>query len=273
MNEKTIIIIKFGGDVITDKTKPFSVNTAIISRLIQEIKTVYDNQDYKFIIVHGGGSYGHPVAKKYEIHKGIKDCSAQSQNGIIETHKAMLDLNSIILNQFASSNLPAFPLSPVSHFFLKNQKIRFTGLNQIDFLLELNIIPILYGDILFHFPSNCSILSGDRIISLLCGSHLKNYIKKVIFLITEDGFVQNFENSAQNQNITKIVSLNDPFFPDISFKSNKIDVTGGIQGKLLEIRKISSLGIPVILMNGTKENRLKNELNDENEVRTLFTPV
>ena len=71
MNEKQdvneVYIVKLGGSVITDKNQPFSIRKIIISNLLTQIK----NSEKKIIIVHGGGSFGHPLAKEYQIHKGF----------------------------------------------------------------------------------------------------------------------------------------------------------------------------------------------------------
>lgn len=261
-----------GGDVITDKTTPFSVKKRIISQLIKEIKQNYQIQKNKLILVHGGGSFGHPIATKYHVQEGLGDLPSQNQKAIIETHNAVLRLNSIIIEEFALNNLPIFSLAPVSQFFMKDQELIFTGLSQIESLLELNIIPILYGDILLHSPLNCSILSGDRIISKICESSLQNKIKKVIFLINEDGLLKNYNHPSMMPEIIEKIAFNEKIDPILSTNENKMDVTGGMQGKIAEIRKICSQGIPVVLINGTKKNRLKKELNNENKIKTLFLP-
>ncbi|MEM2715383.1 MAG: acetylglutamate kinase, partial [Candidatus Thermoplasmatota archaeon] len=52
-----MIIIKIGGSVISNKEKPFSFNEKIVEQIAEEIKYFYPEK--KFLIVHGGGSYGH----------------------------------------------------------------------------------------------------------------------------------------------------------------------------------------------------------------------
>jgi len=70
MSEAKPIILKIGGSAITDKTGDLAAKTEIINRLSEEIKRAdLDN----LIIVHGGGSFGHPTAAQYGIKDGYKE--------------------------------------------------------------------------------------------------------------------------------------------------------------------------------------------------------
>ncbi len=55
-------ILKIGGSVITDKSGELAAKTEDINRIAEEIKRAeVDN----LVIVHGGGSFGHPTAQKW----------------------------------------------------------------------------------------------------------------------------------------------------------------------------------------------------------------
>src|SRR3989344_3405932 len=69
---KKLIVIKFGGSVITDKKKETPTpNMKNINSLAKQLSQVSLGNRYKFIIVHGAGSYAHPLAKKYQLSKGM----------------------------------------------------------------------------------------------------------------------------------------------------------------------------------------------------------
>ncbi len=67
-----MLILKLGGSVVTHKDEYMSVHTGNIKRLAEEIAEV---DAYPLVIVHGGGSFGHPVAKKHGIADGMVDKS------------------------------------------------------------------------------------------------------------------------------------------------------------------------------------------------------
>ena len=81
MSQSRPIILKIGGSVVTDKDGELAAKTEVINRIAEEIKRAdIDN----LILVHGGGSFGHPTAKKYGIKEGLKDPAQKV--GFSETH-------------------------------------------------------------------------------------------------------------------------------------------------------------------------------------------
>ena len=64
------MILKIGGSVITDKNGELAARTEVINRLAEEIQKAGLKN---LIIVHGGGSFGHPTAQKYGIKEGLKN--------------------------------------------------------------------------------------------------------------------------------------------------------------------------------------------------------
>ncbi len=57
----TLILIKLGGSVLTDKSIPFSFDQETTKRLSREIKVSEED----IVVVHGGGSFGHPCLFSY----------------------------------------------------------------------------------------------------------------------------------------------------------------------------------------------------------------
>ena len=85
-------ILKLGGSVITDKKKPLTPNLQAIERLANEIAQAKVSS---LIVVHGGGSFGHYLAKQYNLTEGYGDTSQVF--GFSETHRAMTKLNSLVM--------------------------------------------------------------------------------------------------------------------------------------------------------------------------------
>ncbi|MFQ6130038.1 MAG: kinase, partial [Candidatus Hadarchaeaceae archaeon] len=63
------LIVKFGGSVITDKRRRFAVKQATLRRLARELAAAKG----PLVLVHGGGSFGHPMASKYKIAEGYRN--------------------------------------------------------------------------------------------------------------------------------------------------------------------------------------------------------
>ena len=55
-----MLLIKLGGSIITNKKKPLSAKRKTIDNIVYSFRKI--NED--FVVVHGGGSYGHYWSEK-----------------------------------------------------------------------------------------------------------------------------------------------------------------------------------------------------------------
>ena len=256
--KKEIILLKLGGSLLTDKNKPNSIREEIVKNAVQQIIDANE----RLILIHGGGSFGHPIARKYKISKG-KDISIKNQIlGLTKTHQAMTNFNSFLVNSFIEKNYPVLSIQPSSIFIKDSDGISIQSIDIIESSLNLNILPILYGDIILDKQLSFSIISGDQIIFELC-KHLKEFqVSKVIFTMETDGiFIKDKESSlpklARNVHTRDLNSLN------LANLEQKIDVTGGIEGKINFIKQICDLEIPVQLINGLKDSYIYKSLKNQ----------
>lgn len=241
---KKLLIIKLGGSVITFKDSSVAkVRTLVIKRLAREIKEIYE-QGYKIILVHGAGSFAHPLVKKYGIQKGM--FYQEQKLGFSLTTIGMTKLNLILLNQLAKNKIPAVSLSP--HSFIKRNKmgLKFET-SLIDDYLDQNMVPVLFGDTILDDIINCSVISGDTIVPFLAKKFSPD---KIIFLSDVDGIYESDPKKnpnaklipiINNQNLKQVIKSLSP--------SNRDDVTGEMKGKISEI-KSNLKGIPVIIIGG-----------------------
>src|SRR5512138_3384359 len=120
MNDQRPVILKIGGSAITDKTQEATPKTETINRLAEEIKRAdLDN----LIVVHGGGSFGHPTAARYGIKDGYKEDPAQKL-GFAETHHMMTVLNALLIDAMILHELPAISIAPSACFMSQNGKVK-----------------------------------------------------------------------------------------------------------------------------------------------------
>jgi len=237
-----MILIKLGGSIISDKEKPFSFNVQIVKNIAREIKKFYPSKE--FIIVHGGGSFGHPLAKKYGIRDGINGMDIKKMQGISYTHEAMLDLNKMIINIFLEEELPAFSISPSSIFIINNGNIVYGEIKVLKELLKRKFIPVLFGDVAVSEDKGMDILSGDQIMAYLANEMA---VEKAIFLMDVDGIY----DGNPREGAKLIEEINEDV--KIDAVQGKFDVTGGIKNKLEEALKMDCM---VYFINGMKKGNL-----------------
>ncbi len=243
-----MILIKLGGSVISNKNKPFSFNDNVVKNIASELKKFYPKK--KFIITHGGGSFGHPMAKKYGIRDGLD--GEEKLIGFSHTHEAMLDLNKKIIEIFLDERLPAFSISPSSIFITDNGEIIYGDVRVIEEAVKRRVIPVLFGDVVIDAGKGIDILSGDAIMSYLA-SMLK--VEKAIFLMDVDGIYD--RNPAERD--AKLIEEIDKNMEIEAFEG-KFDVTGGIKNKIKEAMKMNCI---VYFINGMKEGNLTKAIEGE----------
>jgi len=229
---KGLIILKIGGSVITDKfSKEPKVNKRVLKRISKEIASIYDKEKMSLILLHGAGSYGHVIVKKTSIDKGIENY--EQLKAFAETQRLQNELNSIVTKYLIDAGLPAIPCQASSFVVMNLGKIEEMSLSAIKGLLELKMIPVLYGVPAYDKTQKCSILSGDQIAPYLA---VKLNAKKIIHATNVDGVFT--EDPNKNPNAKLIPEINSKNINQIKewlTGSTATDVTGGMLRKVSEL--------------------------------------
>ncbi len=247
-----MILIKLGGSVITDKSKEYTFKPRVVKRLLDEIKEGTKNE--RFVIVHGGGSFGHPGAHRYGFNTKAPGQLAQ---GTAEVQYQMRILNNLVLDMMIKADLwgVSIPGGLISIFDEgKLKEIKTDILNE---LLNLGTIPVAFGDVAIDKTWSVTICSGDDL--MLGMAHLA---KKAIFVTDVDGIYK--EGKVCELFTEDMLPLNSD---DIPSSHDRIDVTGGMKDKTNKMLDIAS-HCPSFIVNGTVEGRLKKLLQEDTTVCT-----
>ena len=256
---KPLIFVKLGGAAITFKDFPKKANDSIIDSCAQQIAHLKD--DYKFLIGHGGGGYAHPIAAKYKIHEGLKTGGAE---GMTETHRAVHELNSIVVNYLMDRGIPAFSIFASSCAVSNAGRIKEFYTKPIKQLIENEIVPVISGDVVPDLKMGCSIASTEMIFASL----LKNFKPKRIIVGTDvDGVY--VTHGAQEEIVSFVTRKNYKDVLQYIGSSKYTDVTGGMRHKVMELHEIAKKGIEVQIINLLKEDNLSRAIQGEH-VGTLF---
>ncbi|ASJ00226.1 isopentenyl phosphate kinase [Thermococcus gorgonarius] len=255
-----MIIVKVGGSVFSDKKgKPENFDVETVRDIAREIANFYPRED--FIVVHGGGSFGHPEAKKYGIRDGLPEdweSASLKRIGFTLTHQAMLRANAKFIEAFVAENLPAFSVSTSSVFITENGEVAYGDVEVIQRLVDLKFIPVLFGDVSIDLAKGIDILSGDQIITYLA-KMLEP--EKVIFLMDVDGIYDGKPGEGELiQNLSK--DEIDALLERLHCSAAGTDVTGGICNKLREAKKIAEHS-EVWFVNGKVPGRLSGAIRGD----------
>ncbi|GAB6946423.1 isopentenyl phosphate kinase [Vulcanisaeta sp. JCM 16161] len=208
--------MKLGGSAISDKSRPLSYREDWVRELgallVREVKT-----GNKFVLVHGGGSFAHPMALAYGLNK-YRDY--EQLIGISFTSAILNHLSMKITLTLASIGLPIYPLRTGSIYVIKNGKphLLIEPMHIIE-LIERGVIPMLYGDVVAS-DEGFSIISGDDIM-LDLGSKLRPSAS--IFLTDVPGILDVNGNIIRELTRSSVVNERE---------ARHIDVTGGLMRKV-----------------------------------------
>lgn len=244
-----MLLIKLGGSIITNKKKPLSAKRKTIDNIVYSFRKI--NED--FVVVHGGGSYGHYWSVKYDMHTKPKKYDPK---GVSIVKNSMIELNTIILDSFLKNKMNPYCLPPTD-FVMGNKPIN-RKILEIKKIANSGLIPITYGDALWYGNKKSYILSGDKIMSLLARV-LRPRLS--IFVLNEDGLYTDMKTKKL------IYDFKDE---KIFIKKTLMDVTGGMTRKVAEASKMYKMGLKVFFVNGNKPERILNAITRKKFEGTLF---
>ncbi|MFH2112179.1 MAG: isopentenyl phosphate kinase [Candidatus Bathyarchaeota archaeon] len=256
-------ILKLGGSIVTDKDKPFTPNTQNIERLAAEVAA---SMPTPLVIVHGGGSYGHPVAKQYNIGEGYK--RPDQLMGFSRTHQAMVQLNKIIVDALLDAGVPAFSLSPSSFIVTEARRITKLDTAKIKRYLGAGMVPVLYGDAVLDTQQGFAILSGDQLVMRLATS-LK--ADRIVLGSDVDGVYTADPKLVKEARLIPRLSLKELDGMVKIGEALNTDVTGGMLGKVREAAEAIAAGVEVILVNAGEAGRVEAALSGEKVMGTVLT--
>lgn len=257
MNDAKPIILKIGGSAITDKSAEATPRTEIINRVAEEIKRA-DLDD--LIIVHGGGSFGHPTAAKYGIKDGYKEDPTQKL-GFAETHHMMTVLNGLVMDALIWHEIPALSIAPSCCFMTDNGKIKYFDDSTLQAMAKMAFIPVFYGDVVLDEKLGFTVLSGDQLIAYLA---IKYNARKIVIGADTDGLFDSDPKTNPNAKPYKHLTLTElkQIQPKLG-KASGTDVTGGMAGKIAELIPAVEAGVHVTITGATKGLSIFRALTDQ----------
>ncbi len=260
---KDLIMVKLGGSLITDKSKPYTVRHDVLNRLAREIR---ESDNKNLIVAHGQGSFGHQPAHEYQIQKGI--INEKSYRGLSIVQDVAAKLNRIVVEAFIKIGLNAITVQPSCSAVCKNGRIIEWDLAPIEQMLKHSQLPVPYGDIGFDLAKGCCIISADEIMNYFARNMRA---KRVIMVGKVDGVMTADPNKDRNAKlIPKITIKNYSKIKSSLTGSDGVDVTGGMLSKVESILELAKFGIESDIINGDKPGYLKRALMGEKGLGTMI---
>lgn len=259
----TLILIKLGGSVITDKKRQYAVREKNITRLAREIRLAIKKSNLKLIVGHGAGSFAHIPASIYRTKEGI--INKKSVFGASVTEEAAKMLNAIVVKKFISEKVSVYSFSPGS-CLISNTKVYIKSyFEPVKKALEIGIVPIVYGDVILDKKIGFTIFSTEKILSILARELKNDYKIKIIYVTDVDGVL-----GGKGTVIPQIIKSNFIKLKSGITGAKGVDVTGGMLHKVEEALDLyGRTGIKTQIINGLKKGRLRKAMLGQGVLGTI----
>lgn len=238
-SKKPLTILKIGGSVITDRREERPrLRSRLLARIAREIAEGWRPEESRLIIVHGAGSFGHPIVRETGIDRGVHDGFQRIAMG--ETQRLQSELSTQVVHHLLRVGLPAFPYQPSASAVMEAGLLVSLETEALEGLVDKGVVPVLNGVPAYDRVQGCSILSGDQIAGFLYGRltaarMLHGTNVKGIF--TADPF-----QDPEARFFPRVDLASSAGLPNGVAGSSVTDVTGGMRKKLEEMRTCRARG-------------------------------
>lgn len=247
-----MILVKLGGSVITDKSELRSFREATVRRLAEEIREAGKS----IILVHGAGSFGHPLAMKFQLHLGRKN--DDQLRGFSEVLLDVRDLNLRVMRVFHERGISCASLPPSAMVLLDDGRLTRMQHDLFESYLEIGLMPVTFGDVCLDVTRGFSICSGDLLMESLA-AHFRP--DRIIFCADVDGIFTRDPNLYPDAKLLEYID--GETLKSLPRTERCADVTGSIFGKIEAMIRMSSFTDECLVINGKVEGRLKSALLGE----------
>lgn len=255
----TLIFLKLGGSLITQKNRAHTVRRAVLARLAAEIAAAHTRcPQLQLVLGHGSGSFGHTAAKKYGTRQGVQD--ETGWQGFVEVWRDARDLNNIVLAALRRVNLPVVAIPPSACVICKDGRILSWDISALQSALNARLIPLVYGDVAFDRTLGGTIVSTEDVFSHLAA---ELHPDQILLAGREEGV---WEDYPRNTHCIPLITPD--HLPEITAAlqgSAAVDVTGGMKDKVRQMVALVQQipGLEVEIFSGMQPENITRALLGE----------
>jgi isopentenyl phosphate kinase len=241
-----VSVVKLGGSIISDKAVDHSFREAVVTSLGRALASARE----RVVLVHGGGAFGHPMAKKYGLSSSKAKRTAE---GVAETRRAMLDLDQRVCAALQAAGLRPYTFTPYPLFSAAGRR----GVAWLDGLLDSGLTPVTFGDVI-HEEEGFRIISGDTIAKELSASL---HASRCVFVMDVEGIMDQHGRLIETLDARALEEMKG---------SGSSDATGGIALKVREAMTMASAGTEVAFVSGFKAEEFAKALKQQSFHGTIL---
>lgn len=238
-------LIKLGGSALTIKGSLPRVRRKVLEALAAELSPFQRD----LCLVHGGGSFGHPLALAYGLHHGLR--GDVGLMGFAEVQRRMGDLNGQVLDALHASGLPAVSVPPAPLVRMRGGELESLSVDPFREALEAGLVPVTFGDVALDAVQGAAICSGDDLMVHLARALRPNL---ALFVADVEGII------GPEGGVLEVIRGE---VPDLAWREPAEDVTGGMRAKVRCMLDIARDGLRCLLVSGLVPGRVQAVLEGQ----------
>jgi isopentenyl phosphate kinase len=253
-----VVLIKFGGSLLTDKRKPETVRRAELDRLAAELAAARQATGRPVLLGHGSGSFGHAAAERFRIGDGFQ---VEGQlHGAAATQDSAARLNRLVIAALLAAGESPFTLAPSSFLLARLGRPVRGSTEALTMAFERGFLPVVYGDLLLDSDLGVSIASTESVLIYLATRLLKQgvAVSHAYWLGDTDGVYDEHGEPLASLHPEELVRLRPALGGARGF-----DVTGGMQHRVESAVRLAELGVTSWIANGKTPGLLARALRGE----------
>ena len=162
----SLIYLKLGGSLITDKRNPETPRPDVLKHLSQEIAQArLDRPLLRLVLGHGSGSFGHVSARRYGTRAGVR--SADEWFGFAATADAAARLTRIVAAHLLQAGLPVWSVQPSVALRCEDGDVISGPAETVRLALERGLLPLIHGDVALDSSRGGTIASTEEIFEYM----------------------------------------------------------------------------------------------------------
>lgn len=165
-HQPSVVFLKLGGSLITDKTRPRTPRPATLARLMGEIAAARAARPgLRLVLGHGSGSFGHVEGQKHGTRAGVR--TPEQWLGFAEVQWAANQLNRLVVDAARAAGLPVVNCPPSASALCRAGVLEALALAPIEAALAHGLVPVVQGDVAVDAEWGGTIVSTEDVFGYL----------------------------------------------------------------------------------------------------------
>lgn len=263
----TVVLVKLGGSLITDKSGDASPRDAVIRRLAGEIAAGAPGSEERVVLGHGSGSFGHPPAAEHRLKEGAN--SAAELTALSRTQDRAARLHRRVVGALRAAGMDVFSVAPSSAAVADDgQPVQF-ALEPLVRAMEMGLMPVVYGDVMMDRERGGTIASTEAVFARLAMSLADRGwpVRRALWLGDTEGVYD-----SEGRVLPEIDPESAGALLGAVSGSKATDVTGGMRHRVTVAVELASRGVTSWIGGGRVSGALREALRGAPDGGTWVRP-